>query len=145
VIEDYDEKRHATGVLRLLDQMCAEAAAEYWEREHGLILHFLRQEYVLCAVASAGGQLVGLIIAEIGEPFFSRKVGVYEQILYVEPAHRGGIHAARLIARCERWARARGAQEMHLSQRTGIEADRTRDLFARLGFEVVGFNARKVL
>lgn len=66
-------------------------------------------------VAEHGGELVGMLCAHIDAATFTPAVVAGELVWWVEPEHRGGMIAARLIRAGEEAARARGATVFNMS------------------------------
>ncbi len=87
----------------------------------------------------------GFMIGAIFNPWYSKQLQAVEQLLYVHPAHRGGMLAVRLIKAFEALARDRGAAWIDVGATSGMEEERTRDLYVRLGYEPKGQSLRKKL
>ena len=98
---------------------------------------------VFCALVKDQFGHYGGIIGMACEQFFGNDVIACDLGLFILPRKRGGSAAPRLIQAFEHWAKDRGAKEVHLGQTTGVEVDRTRRLYEAMGYEVVGFNAKK--
>lgn len=58
--------------------------------------------------------------------------------LYVLPAFRGTIAAARLLMKYREWARGRGAESRLLGITTGVDLATSTKLYERIGFQHVG-------
>jgi GNAT superfamily N-acetyltransferase len=99
---------------------------------------------VFCAlIKDDQHQYYGGIIGMVSEQFFGNDIIACDLGLFILPSKRGTSAAPRLIQAFEHWAKERGATEIHLGQTTGVEVDRTRRLYEAMGYEVVGFNAKK--
>lgn len=86
-------------------------------------------------VVEIGGELVGMMVGLVTEHFFSDvRIGT-DLALYIEPEHRGGRHAVRLVRAFEARAKELGASEIELGVSTGYHAERTADLYEALGYE----------
>lgn len=95
---------------------------------------------VQCLVAREGEALLGTIILSIGPLWYAPKVLVARDLLvWVAPEHRGGSTFIRMIRAMEAWARNVGITKLYLSQSTGIEVDKTAQLYEKLGYSVSGF------
>ncbi len=90
---------------------------------------------VLVAVDDETGEIFGALALLFTEQVFSEDCFVPDVGLFVDPAHRGGMAAARLVAEGERWARERGALTYELGINTGVAVERTARLFERRGLE----------
>ena len=99
--------------------------------------------YGQCAVAD--GRIVGFIFGYVSETFLSNQFNAYDQGLFVDPEHRGGTIAIRLIRGFEAWAKERGAQNIWLSQSVNNKKDSTLKFFERLGYKCQGFVTCKQL
>ena len=100
-------------------------------------------ERVCGLVAWSWGQIVGLMVGFVSEPYFGPGCLASDLALFVPENVRGGLIAAALIRRFEAWAQARGASEVQLGITTGVHHDRTAALYARLGFAPFGVVCRK--
>lgn len=87
----------------------------------------------------------GFLIGAIAHPWYSRRVEAYEQLLYIHPVYRGGMLAVRLIRAWEALARARGAEVSNVGASSGMAEDRTKELYARLGYTFAGPSLKKDL
>lgn len=88
---------------------------------------------VLVAVDDETGEIVGAMALLCAEQWFSDELVVQDFGLFVDPKHRGGVAAVRLVAEGERWARERGARTYELGINTGVAVERTARLFERRG------------
>lgn len=87
------------------------------------------------AVAVRGEQIVGAAAAIIAEEWCSWDSVANEIAVYVEASHRGALMAARLISAMDDWAREHGeAKGLQAGATTGVEIERTAQLYERLGF-----------
>lgn len=85
------------------------------------------------------GNLVGFISGVCGEHLpFSRAVVSHQQLLYIQPAHRGPWLAARLIQAFLEEASARRSVDDTFSNGTGYEPERVGKLFEICGLSRVG-------
>ena len=83
-------------------------------------------------VADRGGELVGFLAALVFvHPFMNQKM-VTEIMWWVEPAHRGGTSAIRLLRATEAWGRECGAEAIQMGAWIGAHLD---PLYERMGFE----------
>ena len=94
-------------------------------------------------VAEKDNKVVGMILGMVTEHFFGRDLVASDLVVYVHPDHRGGTMVVRLLKKFEAWAYATGAKVIVLSVSTEIKADRTGELYKRLGYRISGVMAVK--
>ena len=92
---------------------------------------------------NAHGTVIGGFMGAVTYSFFGDDVIASDFALYIEPEHRGGMSAARLVKAFEDWAINLGAKEIYIGQSTGVEPERTVQFYERLGYEKVGYTTRK--
>jgi len=113
-----------------------EAMGERLGRIHG------RDDYETY-VAERDGRVVGFAgvmhgLSYVYDPPYARLLS-----LVVEPGERGKGSGAALVAAAERWARERGAAQLHLT--TALHRDGAHRFYERLGYERTGARyARKL-
>lgn len=96
-------------------------------------------------VAMDGQTLVGFMIGFVGAPWYSRRVEAMEQLLYVDPAWRGGSMAHRLIHHFEDVCIDAGAKVLSVGASTGMAEERTVMLYERMGYTKGSPTLRKAL
>jgi len=79
---------------------------------------------------------VGLGAFCIGADWFGNAETASDLIVYIDPKYRGGRGFIKLIKAYEEWARSRGAVELVLSVSTGINTQKTGQLYERLGYKL---------
>jgi GNAT superfamily N-acetyltransferase len=87
-------------------------------------------------VAERDGRAVGFVgvmhgLSYVYDPPYARLL-----VLSVEPGERGRGMGAALVAAAERWARERGAAQLHLT--TALHRDGAHRFYERLGYERTG-------
>jgi hypothetical protein len=90
-------------------------------------------------------ELLGTIIGNAGEYFFSEAIGATAMAFYVRPENRGGMAAVKLLHAFRRWSDNRRATSISINVTSGIHMARTDKLLKRLGFQVSGGNYLQVL
>lgn len=90
-------------------------------------------------------QFRGFIIMGINEHFFSPVKKAEDFCLYIDPEHRGGSLAPRLIQAAEEWATSKGAIDMTIYHNTGINMEKAQGFFNRSGYETKGYIFTKEL
>lgn len=96
-------------------------------------------------VAMDGQTLVGFMIGFVGAPWYSRRVEAMEQLLYVDPAWRGGTTAPRLVRLFEGVCRRSGAAVLSVGASTGMAESRTVKMYERMGYTQGSPTLRKAL
>lgn len=94
-------------------------------------------------IAERGGETIGMIAGFVTEHFFSYDKVASDYTLYIKPEHRGGFTAVCLIRVFEQWAIGQGATDIIPGTSTMINAEGTRDLYLRLGYEHYGYSMFK--
>lgn len=89
-------------------------------------------------VAEHEGRVIAMLFGYLGDYLFCDERLAVDEIVFVDPDHRGGMTAVRLIRRFQRWASERGARELCLGVSTNIHPQSTGQLYQRLGFKPVG-------
>jgi len=85
--------------------------------------------------------LTGIIAGVSNQIWFSKKKQVVDLVFYVSPEHRG--HGFYLARRYLAWAKnVKGAVEVYLGVTSGLDTDRTDDLYSKLGLTRVGSSYR---
>ena len=91
-------------------------------------------------VAEKAGRAVGLLAATADHHFFSSAVGATCLMFYVQPDHRGGLAAVKLLHSFKRWAKVHGASRLYIHVTSGLHVRRTDKMLRRLGFKQTGGN-----
>lgn len=94
-------------------------------------------------VAEKDGRLIGMVGGIVIEHYFSSAKFSMDFVVYVAPAERGSSVAVRLITAYEAWALERGAEEIGLGVSTGVEQERTVNMYERLGYKVASYTMIK--
>lgn len=130
----------------LCKAMHSESAFSSWPLSMDRIRDYIARPTVFCVVAvNDAGRMIGLCVAAIGQFFFSARQVVDLALLYVCPENRGGRAAKRLVQALEQWALNQGIRDVQLSQRTGLDMDRTARFFEGCGYKLTGFAAQRTI
>lgn len=89
-------------------------------------------------VATDGETRAGMLAGHLDRRLWCAEAIAFDTVFYVDPRHRNGVAARRLIDAFRAWARSKGARELCLAVTSGIRSDRTDVFLRRLGFEVAG-------
>ncbi len=92
----------------------------------------------LILVGERGGEVVGLFVGVHTEHWCIDESMTADLVLYVHPAHRGGLLGPRLIREYIDWAGDRGASRVLISTSTLINTRGFGRLMTGLGFTEVG-------
>lgn len=100
---------------------------------------FLAQPTAAVWVAERDGAILGAMAGICVDHWCFDGKTASDLILYVRPGERGAWVGVNLVRAYRRWAIEQGAERIYLGTSTGIEPERFRALFQRLGFEHVGY------
>lgn len=89
-------------------------------------------------IAERGGTPVGMMAAYAADHWMAEERISGDFVLYIEPEHRGGSDAMRLVIAYKRWAESRGVAVRGLGISSGVLVDQTADFYHRLGAKTVG-------
>lgn len=94
----------------------------------------LTNRYV--AVVERNGEIVGAMLGDIIQPWFTNDLIGIEYIIYIEPGHRVGKDAYQLIGRWINWCKENGVKQIRPQISSGnLGAAR---LYEAMGFQYVG-------
>ena len=87
----------------------------------------------------------GMLLAHIDElPWFDMRVA-FEDVLFVKKESRRSGCAIALICAFEAWAKNKNVTETRLGASSGIQHGKTVELFAKMGYSIIGTTLRKEL
>lgn len=89
-------------------------------------------------LAVEDGEIVGWIAGAVAPLWFSDATYAADLTLFVRREKRGGLAAAQLVRAFVGWAAEQGASEVMLGLATEVHADRTGELYERLGLRRIG-------
>jgi len=144
-VERFDITRHREAALQLGERMHREAGRVGWNAER--FLEVLQQPHAYaCLYRDAAGQCIGGLVGYV----YREAQGLGDLVAqdlgwYVDPEHRGGTAAVRMVRDFEAWAKSKGARCVLLAQTTAINVDRTRQWCEALGYTVIGYVTRRML
>lgn len=92
----------------------------------------------LVLVAEQEGAIVGMLLGFVSKHFFAEELTASELVVYVTPEARGGNAVVKLLRHFEVWATEQGAADIVLGVSTEVHADRTAQLYQRLGYTPSG-------
>lgn len=85
-------------------------------------------------LAEHGGVVVGGIAGVLSSHWSSDDLLADEVAFFMAPAARGNMLAVRLVCTLRAWAEQRGAKWLQAGTSTGLDPERTAQLYERLGF-----------
>ena len=103
----------------------------------------LRRRDICGFVAENGEGIEGFFAGMVTPYWFGNQQIASDLALFVDQTKRGGRTALKLIKAYESWATSHGVQEICLGVTTGVEADRTVQLYDRLGYPESGIICKK--
>lgn len=89
-------------------------------------------------VAVVDGQIVGGFAGGIVEQWFSTQKVAYDYSFFIEPEHRSGITAIKLLRAFEHWATSMGADHIQIGITTDINTEGTARFYRAMGFDDIG-------
>ncbi|QWY83426.1 N-acetyltransferase protein [Rhizobium phage RHph_X3_9] len=87
----------------------------------------------------------GFMIGSVQQHWYSSRRDAYEQLLWIGAPYRGTALAPRLIKAFEAKARSLGAVNLYAGASTGMNEERTIQLYERLGYTRLTAPVRKKL
>ncbi|WP_341867352.1 GNAT family N-acetyltransferase [Herbaspirillum rubrisubalbicans] len=99
-----------------------------------MLARLITQPWGLVLVAEVDGEIIGGIAAIATSHWSSTDVVAEEVSFFMKPEHRGSLAAARLICCMKKWAELKGAVWLHAGTSTGVNPERTAQLYEKLGF-----------
>lgn len=91
-------------------------------------------------LAEQAGQIMGGLVGALEEPFFTEAKSASTILIWVNPAHRGGRAALKLIHAFKNWAVRAQATEICVVVASGVRIGKTDRFLTRLGFRQTGGN-----
>lgn len=128
------EVRDIPDLVRMAAQFMAAAQGDLpVDRDYldGSIRRQLASPAHLVLVKEAGGAAVGVFCAAAGRSLWSPVAVAEETGFWIDPAHRGGMTAVRILRAYVGWASSMGCVRAHIRALQGRSLDR---LYARIGF-----------
>lgn len=113
------------------------------QKVRDFIAHTLDNAAYLDLVLEHEDEVVGFFCAAETEHFFGHDKYACDIAFFIEPEHRGGMAATRMIRAFEAWCRIRRVKEVHIGTSTGIASERTARFYTKLGFHSPAMGFRK--
>ena len=133
-------------MLRLGHLMKMEGTFVNCDWDEQKLLNLFEQPNVFCVLAKdAKNEYVAFFLGMVCHQFFGNDLVASDLAMYVHPEHRGGSYFVRMTKEFEIWARNVGAKEIYIGQSTAINIEKTKSMFERLGYQPIGYSAKKEL
>ena len=94
-------------------------------------------------IAECSGEAVGMVLGAVTSHFFGHDLMATDFVVYIAPEHRGGSLIVRMLKKYEAWAFSIGAKVISFGVSTEVAAERTGELYKRLGYRITGSIAVK--
>lgn len=104
----------------------------------GLVARLIQEDTGIVVVYEKDGQIVGGVMAELGEHYFGECIIAHDYALFVLPEHRGSTIGIRLLKEYVKQATELGAQEVVMANSTGVDVEMFGRLMKLAHFERVG-------
>ena len=130
---------------KLVEKSIAEAQFSQAKLNIPSLQRLIQSPSVVYFLAIDNDKIVGSIGGAVLPYFFSTRKKVGDLGFYVEPEYRGSRAAIKLVNALESWAKDMEVEDVYLGQTTGVEVEKTKDFYERLGYTVVGVNTIKHL
>jgi len=98
---------------------------------------------VLILKNKVNADIEGLLVAEVVEYFFSQELLAIDSLFFIKKAKRKSIGAMKLLKAYFKWAKSHNVTEITLSSTNGVEIEKLEKMYAKLGFNKVGFMYKK--
>jgi hypothetical protein len=85
----------------------------------------------------------GMFVGYVDEYYFSTQKYACDLILFIEETKRGGFAVVKMVRSFEKWAKAKGALEIRPAVTSGIDINRTKGFYEKMGYQITGHNFRK--
>lgn len=90
-------------------------------------------------VVERNGEVIGGFAGMVTPHWCSHNLVAYDFGLFMLKEHRGGGTAAHLLNGFRKWALEKGAKLVTIGISTGVEIEKTRELYDRLQFKTIGY------
>ncbi|WP_431482237.1 GNAT family N-acetyltransferase [Pseudomonas solani] len=108
------------------------------EKASRFLAHLIDDRGGVVFVSEKDGVVVGGLAGGLTDEWFSSELVAYDYSVFVEPAHRNGYIAIKLIRAFETWAKSMGAVRVHMGIGTSMHVEGTTRLYEALGFSFFG-------
>lgn len=99
----------------------------------------IKSDAGVSVVAEVDGEIVGGMIGYITQHYFGPDKVALDMALFILPEHRKGMLAVRILKAWIEEAKSLGANQISISNSTGVEIDKVKSLYEMVGFKQVGY------
>lgn len=137
--ENHNEKDVEMLLTKFLDESVFEGSVSLES-----VKKFIQKNEFLTIVVYDKNPVAVFMGYKYEHPLFKGDTLATDLLMYVEPDHRGGMIAARLVKKYIKWAKDLGVRYIQLGQSTGTGSiERVAKFYEGMGFKTVGFNTLK--
>ena len=104
------------------------------------IKHIIQDDSSIGVVAYRDDELIGMILGNVEEHFFSDVKTLDEYVIYVKKKYRGGKTVFKMIKEWSDWGSKMGAKDIWAWNTSGINSNK---FFKHIGFKEVGTVLRR--
>lgn len=142
------EKSDVPEVVSLIEQLHKESSFSQisFDQDHCTVNveQWIAQDiYWAQGAFDTNKKLFAVYAGYIAQYYFSKEIGAYDLLMYVEPQRRGGYTIVKLVKNFESWAKSMGAKEIRPGTSTGINNEMSKKFYEALGFKNIGYNFMK--
>lgn len=139
---------------RLTDIPALISLIEAYYKESPMVLEYSREktinsfynciinEEAVISVIEDGDLIVGMSVAYVEQPFYSKSFVLDVAAIYVHPEYRKGSVGVKLIKNLKKVAKEKGCSWVYLGVASGLSTERTKLLYKKLGYEEIGADYR---
>jgi hypothetical protein len=89
--------------------------------------------------AKEGDEIVGGILGHMNQQYFSGDLVASDLGMFLKPEYRGSTTFVRLFKAFEQWAIDNKATSIIVGHTTGVNTDKSKGIFTRLGYNLMGY------
>lgn len=97
------------------------------------------ERYQISYYKNKENKIIGFFIGQVTLEYFTGNIIASDLGMYVLPEYRGSRIFLRLLQSFEDWAKSTGAKKIILYHSTGINPEKSKNLFPKLGYENYGY------
>lgn len=131
-------------LLELARQMIAESRYKNFTMNEykltALLDYLIDKDTGFVIVFEKDGEIIGGFVGSITEQFFSDAKVASDYALFVSPDKRGALIGIRAIKAFIEWAKKNGADDIVISQSTGVKVEQYAKMCEFVGLQHVGNN-----
>lgn len=130
---------HCVHLGKLMHEESSYSFLSYHPVKVANLLKFsIENENYFAMVAENDRTIVGVMLGHVTPYYFSDDLIAQDLVVFVKKEHRGSFAGVSLINKFCDWADSKGCKETLMGITAGIETDRLKKLYEKLGFEQAG-------